>query len=190
MKQAVFKLIDRLGNGKTYQVDLFEEEFFEDPAYRTIEDFKHAFTIYSPFANKSKIIKVKNGLNERYFTWWNTLGIASFDHFIDINQSFLLEVEVDHHRGIYSRDLENLVREAFLKNNLIVDRFTVISFNQANFKAYSIDLNNNAQYILFGPKIKVYENLKLLLLKIEEAILVTFIKTISKLTTDLITYQI
>lgn len=52
MKQAVFKLIDRLGNGKTYQVDLFEEEFFEDPAYRTIEDFKHAFTIYSPFANK------------------------------------------------------------------------------------------------------------------------------------------
>ena len=57
MKQAVFKLIDRLGNGKTYQVDLFEEEFFEDPAYRTIEDFKHAFTIYSPFANKSKIIK-------------------------------------------------------------------------------------------------------------------------------------
>lgn len=115
MKQAVFKLIDQLGNGKTYQVDLFEEEFFEDPAYRTIEDFKHAFTIYSPFANKSKIIKVKNGLNERYFTWWNTLGIASFDHFIDINQSFLIEVEVDHHRGIYSRDLENFVREAFFK---------------------------------------------------------------------------
>lgn len=38
MKRVVFKLIDRLGNGKTYQVDLFEEEFFEDPAYRTIED--------------------------------------------------------------------------------------------------------------------------------------------------------
>ena len=188
MKQAVFKLIDRLGNGKTYQVDLFEEEFFEDPAYKTIEDFKHAFTIYSPFANKSKIIKVKNGLNERYFTWWNTLGIASFDHFIDINQSFLIEVEVDHHRGIYSRDLENFVRETFLKNNLIVDRFTVISFNQANFKAYSVDLNNDTQYILFGPKVN--ENLKLLLLKIEEAIPVAFIETINKLTTDLITYQI
>lgn len=188
MKQAIFKLIDRLGNGKTYQVDLFEEEFFEDPAYRTIEDFKHAFTIYSPLANKSKIIKVKNGLNERYFTWWNTLGIASFDHFIDINQSFLIEVEVDHHRGIYSRDLENLVREAFLKNNLIVDRFTVISFNQANFKAYSVDLNNDTQYILFGPKVN--ENLKLLLLKIEEAIPVAFIETINKLTMDLITYQI
>lgn len=57
MKQAVFKLIDRLGNGKTYQVDLFEEEFFEDPAYRTIEDFKHAFTIYSPLPIKAKSLK-------------------------------------------------------------------------------------------------------------------------------------
>lgn len=190
MKRVVFKLIDRLGNGKTYQVDLFEEEFFEDPAYRTIEDFKHAFTIYSPFANKSKIIKVENGLNERYFTWWNTLGIASFDYFININQSFLIEAQTDRYKVIYDRDLENFIREFFLKSNLIVDRFEIISFGQANFKAYSIDLNNNAQYILFGPKIKVYENLKLLLLKIEEAIPVTFIKTISKLTTDLITYQI
>lgn len=69
MKQVVFKLIDRLGDSKTYQVDLFEEEFFEDSNYRTIEDFKHTFKIYSPFANKSKIIKVENGLNERYFTW-------------------------------------------------------------------------------------------------------------------------
>ena len=82
----------------------------------------------------------------------------------------------------------HLVREAFLKNNLIVDRFTVISFNQANFKAYSVDLNNDTQYILFGPKVN--ENLKLLLLKIEEAIPVAFIETINKLTTDLITYQI
>ena len=57
MKRVVFKLIDRLGNGKTYQVDLFEEEFFEDPAYRTIEDFKHTFKIYSPFANKVKSLK-------------------------------------------------------------------------------------------------------------------------------------
>lgn len=190
MKQVVFKLIDRLGDSKTYQVDLFEEEFFEDPNYRTIEDFKHTFKIYSPFANKSKIIKVENGLNERYFTWWNTLGIGSFDYFIDINQSFLIEAQIDHYKAIYDRDLENFIREFFLKSNLIVDRFEVISFGQANFKAYSIDLNNNAQYILFGPKIKVYENLKLLLLKIEEAIPVAFIKTISKLTTDLITYQI
>lgn len=37
---------------------------------------------------------------------------------------------------------------------------------------------------------KVNENLKLLLLKIEEAIPVAFIETINKLTTDLITYQI
>lgn len=93
MKQVVFKLIDRLGDSKTYQVDLFEEEFFEDSNYRTIEDFKHTFKIYSPFANKSKIIKVENGLNERYFTWWNTLGIASFDYFININQSFLIEAQ-------------------------------------------------------------------------------------------------
>lgn len=42
--------------------------------------------------------------------------------------------------------------------------------------------------VLFGPKVN--ENLKLLLLKIEEAIPVAFIKTINKLTTDLITYQI
>lgn len=188
MKQVVFKLIDRLGDSKTYQVDLFEEEFFEDPNYRTIEDFKHTFKIYSPFANKSKIIKVENGLNERYFTWWNTLGIASFDYFININQSFLIEAQTD--RAIYDRDLENFIREFFLKSNLIVDRFEIISFGQANFKAYSIDLNNNAQYILFGPKIKVYENLKLLLLKIEETIPVAFVKTINKLTTDLITYQI
>lgn len=188
MKQVVFKLIDRLGDSKTYQVDLFEEEFFEDSNYRTIEDFKHTFKIYSPFANKSKIIKVENGLNERYFTWWNTLGIASFDYFININQSFLIEAQTDRYKVIYDRDLENFVREAFLKNNLIVDRFTVISFNQANFKAYSVDLNNDTQYILFGPKVN--ENLKLLLLKIEEAIPVAFIETINKLTMDLITYQI
>lgn len=188
MKQVVFKLIDRLGDSKTYQVDLFEEEFFEDPNYRTIEDFKHTFKIYFPFANKSKIIKVENGLNERYFTWWNTLGIASFDYFIDINQSFLIEVQTDRYKAIYDRDLENFVREFFLKSNLIVDRFTVISFNQTNFKAYSVDLNNDTQYILFGPKVN--ENLKLLLLKIEEAIPVAFIETINKLTMDLITYQI
>lgn len=103
---------------------------------------------------------------------------------------FLIEAQTDRYKVIYDRDLENFIREFFLKSNLIVDRFEIISFGQANFKAYSIDLNNNAQYILFGPKIKVYENLKLLLLKIEEAIPVTFIKTISKLTTDLITYQI
>lgn len=191
MKKQVFKLIDRLDNGKTYQVDLFEEEFFEDPIYRTIEDFKHTFIIYSPLANKSKIIKVENGLNERYFTWWNTLGIGSFDYFIDINQSFLIEIDSNYyHEGIHDRDLENLIRESFLKSNLIVDRFEVISFGEVNFKAYSIDLNNNEQYILFGSKVKRGKILKLLLLKIEEAIPVTFVRTINKLTTDSITYKI
>ena len=190
MNQKVFKLIDRLGGSKTYRVDLFEEEFFADPDYRTIEDFRHTFSIYSPFANKTKIIKVENGLNTRYFTWWNTLAIGSFDHFIDIGQSFFIETETDRYNVIYDRDLENLIRESFLKNNLIVDRFECISFGQANFKAYSIDLNNEDQYILFGPKIKADEILKLVLLKIEEAIPIPFINTVNKLTTDLITQQI
>lgn len=151
---------------KTFDLELYPDEFMRDPTYRHISDFQHNFSLYNHQDFNLNFVKVKKIGSERFFLMYD-FSHPTFDFYFDINQSKCLYIN----EILSLEDLWVFIKQYYLPKNIIINTIEKCGESKTHI-SYEIFLSNNFNvHLIYVPKKKI-----IFLFKCEELIPTTFIE--------------